>query len=261
MNNANIIVELDALQDTALGVIAAHNAGLGVKAVMDEEFWHSRVVEGMGSLLPPDVFDTLYAGRASNAMEVLRNSPLTGVPLMIAKFVASHAANADARFYDSKMAIHINIWPYDMTPDVRDIYRRTAFKWFDIGPITDLQIVRFSPGELTPKYLNGAYTQMYIRDIRPWFKAQAEALAKYQIPLFTMVAPRIVRNVDKTLFDSIPSDKKSLDLFEETTRWHSGIIGLDFIDNRFFSYIPVPTEDDLAMAKEITEREGGSENV
>ena len=27
MNNANIIVELDALQDTALGVIAAHNAG------------------------------------------------------------------------------------------------------------------------------------------------------------------------------------------------------------------------------------------
>lgn len=156
MNNANIIVELDALQDTALGVIAAHNAELGVKAVMDEEFWHSRVVEGMGSLLPPDVFDTLYAGRASNAMEVLRNSPLTGVPLMIAKFVASHAANADARFYDSKMAIHINIWPYDMTPDVRDIYRRTAYKWFDIGPITDLQIVRFSPSELTPKYLTGS---------------------------------------------------------------------------------------------------------
>ena len=251
MNNASIIVELDALQDTALGVIAAHNAGLGVKAVMDEEFWHSRVVEGMGTLLPPDVFDTLYASRANNALEVLRNSPLTGVPLMISKFVSSHAVNADARFYDSKMAIHINIWPYEMTAAVRDIYKRTAYNWFNSGPITDLQIVRFSPGELTPQYLSGAYTQMYVRDIRPWFKAQAEALSKYQIPLFTIVAPRIVRNVDKANFDAIPADKKNLDLFEETARWHGGIIGLDFVDNRFFSYIPVPTEDDLDVAKKI----------
>lgn len=251
MSKIGLLVELDALQDTALGVIAAHNQALGFIAVRDEEMWHNRVVEGIPKYLPPDVFDTLYSNRAHNALDVLGNSPLTGIPLMVGKFVNAHATNADARFYDSKLSIHVNIWPYDMTPSVKDILKRTVFTWFSIGPIVDLQIVRLSPEELTPQYLNGNYTQMYVRDIRPWFTAQAEMLSKYSIPLFTIVAPRIIRNTNKSEFDAIPSNKKDVDLFAETVKWHTGIIGLDFIDNKFFSYIPLPSEKDIKVIEQL----------
>lgn len=254
-NVSAILVDIDAIQDTALGVIAHYDEDTGIRLINDQAFWHSRVIEGDGCLITPEIFDKIYAERAEHGPQVLGASPLTPIVLIIAQMLSKHGVDADARFYDSKMSVDINIWPYEMTAEVRDLYQRTAYPWFSGGPCLAVNIVRLSPEDLTPQMLQSKYSVWYTRDIRPWFKANGEKLVNYVIPLFSIIAPRILRLSPTVNLNNIPSNRRNDDLFTETSKLHQGLIDLTFLDVVNFSYIPVPEESDLKLLQESQEED------
>lgn len=242
---SGILVDLDSLQDTRFGVLTTHFPNIA-NALLDDQYKWLYRTEDVVPGVDKEVFSTLYNGRAANPETILGNSPVTAIPLIINRAVAEHAASADTQFYNSRLKVHINVWPYKFTDEVKDVLCRTVYEWIKLGYIADIRVVDYSPAELSSKFIiECGYDILYMYDLKAWIVAQGEALVKFVVPTVTIVSPRIIRNHDKQLLSEVPAKFKDRDLFETLSEELRYIVGMDFIDLSYFSFIPIPTEAEL----------------
>ena len=242
---AGILVDLDSLQDTRFGVLTTHFPNVANALLDDQYTWLNREEDKVNGV-DKDVFSVLYGGRANDPETVLGNSPPTAIPLIINRAIAEHTASADTQFYESRLKVHINAWPYKFTHEVKDVLCRTVYEWIKVGHIADIRVVDYSPEELSSKFIaESGYDILYMYDLKKWVEAQGESLVKFVIPAVTIVSPRIIRNRDEALLAEVPTKFKDRDMFETISEELRYIIGMDFIDLSYFSFIPIPTEAEL----------------
>ena len=241
-----ILVDLDSLQDTRFGVLGNHFPNIARSLLDDQYRWLNRTSDHVDGV-DDDVFRTLYADRMNNPDKVLGNSPLTSIPAILSKHILAHSGSADAQFVGSRLRLHINTWPYQFTEEVTDIFVRTLATWLKgTEYLTEIKAVYLPPSALTPRYImEMGYDVLYMYDLLAWINAQGEALIKLVLPTISLVTPRLMRNPDAEELKLIPAAFKGRDLFTTLTEELRYIIDLDFLDASYFSFVPVPTAQDL----------------
>ena len=244
MTVLKVLVDYDTLQDTRLGVLQYHNKAEALYYINNQHAWHNRIMDKTNSI-DLKTFELFYANRAETPEEVLA-TPITPMIFIIAKLVKENIDNADSRFYDTRMGIHINIWPYEMSHSVRETLRLTLFKYLDVGPIVDLSIVRLPPKDITPRRLFEEYQIYYTYGLKEWIAAQGEELLKFQIPNNVIVTPKLFRNDDHDVMREVEKHRDTdCDLFDAIAREHRGLIDIQFLDVSYFSFMPLPEDNDV----------------
>jgi hypothetical protein len=254
----NILVSLDDLQDTRIGTLYYHDPEAAIDLINNQEKWLFRTVDRTDKI-DLRTFKLLYDRRTENAEAILGASPVTSIALLINKVLTENTSNADALFYESKLGVHVNIWPYSMTEDVQDVLRRTLFQWFYSGEIYELRIVSISPSELSPqKILNEEYVIIYTYDMTEWIRHHGKGFFTAAMPTLTVVAPRLLRDDNPEHIRAIMEDKEQRDVFDIVADHMGHIFEVTFLDVSYFSFIPVPTGKENFQS-ERTDEEPDSE--
>lgn len=252
MNAKHILVDYDCLQDTRLGLLNYHNPDEAIYYLRNYKEWHERIVDESRTF-NRETFALLYKEREDHPEEFLA-VPMTSIILIIQKLLDAHARDTNARFYNSKIGLKINIYPYLFSEEVKDLLRRTIFSHLINVPLLDIDFVRMAPEDLTPDLLVRDYLFYYCYSIDDFLAAQIENLTKLAIPNISVISPKLFLNYnpekDAEKLAELETKIGEKDIFEFISKELAPLINIEFIDVSFFSFLPVPTAEEYALIKE-----------
>ena len=239
----NILIDYDCLQDTRLGVLNLHSPEEAIYYLDHHEEWVSRETD-CSKKIDPLTFALFYKERADHPEEVLA-VPMTPLILMINKILEEHAKYSDARFYNSRLGIHVNTYPYLFSPIVSDLLRRTIFTHLEGVPVTDVTMVSLRPKDITPDKLVNDYPFYYTYSLEDWLEVNGNSLVDKPVPLANIIAPRIYKKYNKETINKLKEDLNGGDVFDFITKEHAPLISLSFLTLDYFSFLPVPTQEEF----------------
>ncbi|QBJ02729.1 hypothetical protein MZD04_gp203 [Pseudomonas phage Psa21] len=231
-----MLLSLDVLLDTRLGVIANLNSAAAKELVRtplywerDYDDWHKLT----GGLITNEEFAEAYAKRGGeNSAATLNASVETGMSPFIYQFLAE----ADINMIDGmtphtdEIGLAINIAPYVMTPKERaDLVDIIQLKY---GRELDVKLVDYQMEELTVERLSDEFGGMIIYEFATWFKYHHVAIVGSLMSDFNVIHPKIF-DVDPSEL-SLEEKKHNFYVFRLATQHNMDI---NYIDASYFSLI------------------------
>lgn len=182
-----ILVSLDSLIDTRLGVIAqAFPDKLGTVLVPA----YYRRVQDIFNGIKPEVFADLWKKRS---VETLQNSLMTNMVLLLGSFIKSAANDVLSGSAPNAMIFDINIYPYELDADERnDLIGALEIH---VGDAVEYNIVSVPNEFLTPQHLKSTYKTMVIYDFPDWFRMHSETFKEFRMPDFIIYAPQLLEQL------------------------------------------------------------------
>lgn len=228
-----ILVDLDTLLDTRLGVVNFVSKEAASYLIKNEAYWdrENDFWEPLtGGLITQAQFDEAWAARGgNNSADVLNGSVLSGIQPFIMRVLTEDLVNRANLMGDDMddVGITVNTWPYSLSlneiEDMRDITE------YLFGPI-HIEIVDIPLSEITPEFLDKHFSAVVTYNFLEWIKLHYEGLAKARMNDFNFISARIFEHdVSKV---SIDEKKTAVDMFRIEKLIH---MDFEFIDARHFS--------------------------
>ena len=182
-----VLVFLDALLDTRIGVIGERNPELAGKILSSGKYFNRDFDQFEG--VTNEDFKKLYELRDS---DTLPHCVVTNVSYFLQRLIKD-AITADSMApCDDKLIVHLNIWPYTGLTQAeldcfRDVVRFYTYSYAEVVVI-DKPIAEF-----TPVFCKENYDIIVMYDYELFIETHAAALEKTQIPAVSLVAPAMYR--------------------------------------------------------------------
>lgn len=240
-----ILISLDALLDTRLGVISRINPEAAKLLVTKPEYWERvyddwfKLTEGM---VTNEQFRDAWIERGGeNTYDTYIASFETGLAPLIYQMLASADVNmlSGMTKLEDEIGLAINVYPYDFSfaerNELAQIFRDKY------GSELNVSIVSHSLEELDVGLLAGSYGAMILYDFAEWFKIHHIAIVNSLMSDFAVIHPK--------LFDRDPSEltveqqKSDMFRFRLATQHNMDI---NYIDTSYFS---------LMEFRNVTQRE------
>ena len=180
-----ILVSLDALLDTRLGVIAQKYPHLVSK------FFHQRYYGRIQDKFKevPD-FDTLYKNRDK---ETLQNSLMTNITLLMGYFVRTSANEVLKGGQPNVLSFQINIHPYEM--DAEEKQDLIGALEFHVGDAAEISVVSIPNEFLTPEACKEQYAVLVMYDFANWLTMHSEKFKQVRMPNMVVYAPKLLQKL------------------------------------------------------------------
>jgi hypothetical protein len=222
----NYYVDIDALLDTRLGVIALKDPDLAAKALANN-YW------GRKQDIFPDIsqeeFKQLWKNRTT---DVLPLSARTNVLSFIQAIAKDKLVSQAVSNMESATSLVVNIYPYELTEEECDLI--VAVLVDKTISTVNVSIVNLPDELLTPKYCKDNYVMMIRYDWMGWLEMHQKAFQEVKMPSVTIVAPCIYDKLP-TAEDIEESKKIGLDFFRAAEQLTAPLFSLRFLDIEVFS--------------------------
>lgn len=228
-----ILVDLDTLLDTRLGVINFISKDAASYLIKNEAYWdrENDFWEPLtGGLVTQEQFNEAWVARGgNNSADVLNGSLLSGIQPFIMRILTEDLINRANLMGDAldDVGITVNTWPYALSLNEVEDMRDCAEYLF--GSV-HIEIVDIPMSEITPEFLDKNFSAVVTYSFIEWIKHHYEGLAKARMNDFNFISARIFEHdVSKT---SIDDKKTAVDMFRIQKLIH---MDFEFIDARYFS--------------------------
>lgn len=242
-----ILLDLDTLLDTRLGVINMLNPEAAKLLISSDAYWDREndfwevLTQG---LVTREAFNEAWAARGgNNSADVLNGSILSGATPFILRMLTDDLINRSNQMGDIKdeVGLVINTWPYALTLDEVEDMRDIAVYLF--GATTNIELVDIPMDKITPLFLDAGYAAVVTYNFIEWIKMHHEELGTVKMNCFNFIGPRIYEaDVSKL---SIDEKKTIIDMFRLEKLIH---MDFEFIDARYFSMARVHTKSDISAS-------------
>ena len=233
-----ILMSMDVLLDTRLGVMANINPAAATHLVLNRDYFDRDYDDWFtltGGLVTKDQFDEAYANRGgANTNATLNASFETG----IAPFLYQLLSEADVNVIDgmtpdgSEIGLAINVYPYTMGIEERaGLINIIQAKY---GHELNVKIVNYRVDELTVERLADEFGAMIIYEFAEWFKYHHEAITTTLMSDFNIIHPKLF-DADPTEL-SIEERKQAMVGFRLITQHNFDI---NYIDSSYFSMLDI----------------------
>lgn len=229
-----IHVQLDALLDTRLGLMAILDPQGAVKMATSEDYF-ARVNDDFSkySTITDAAFKEAWEQRKA---EVLRHSIKTHIPIMLHELITRLEIQEETTPFHQSPELEINVWPYtDLTEEEREAIRLAVL--YHGGIQTIPEIVCFPPQELTPRKIKREYSGLVLYDLRDWLQHHLQDFVKCPCPTVTVLAPALFAgtppDVDQIVDD--PEFRSGVSAFSMTELACIEFFQLNLLDVKYFS--------------------------
>lgn len=180
-----VLIELDALLDTRLGVLHQHHPDLAVKVLKTGKY-RKRLIDRFGNITPTE-FDELYSRRD---MDTLKNSVLTNMPFFLQRLVKDCIVHTSVTNIEQQLCYMINVYPYKFEDESLIEMLKSCISYHMLDAV-DIRIVSMAPEEITPQYLKENIDIIVMYRFQEWLYMHREEFLKFRCPAVTLVAPAI----------------------------------------------------------------------
>lgn len=231
-----ILIDLDSLMDTRLGVLDTIDPALAKHIVKSTTYWDREHTDW--SALTDGALDNATFQEHWDARDnrVLEASMMSGMIPVLAKILSDYHRNMQDGMVQEDVGIDVNIWPYHLEIEELDVIREAlqAYLYDDL----EVSFCSRPMTELTPLVMHEHYAAVILFDFQPWIKYHCFNIAKQRCPGLNLIVPK--------LFERDPS-KLSVESKEEEViglrLWLLEYIDIEFIDAQWFSmFRPSPAE-------------------
>jgi hypothetical protein len=223
-----ILLDIDALLDTRLGLLSQLNSEVATRVVQSNAYWERDYTD----------WERLTRGGVTNAafeaawvkrdIETARQSIMTGIIPVLMRVMAEYDQNMRDGVVTDDLALEVNLHPYEFndeeTEELTEILKGVFYQ--------DLTVTFCSRPleELTPVVLNEHYSAVVLFDFNRWIKHHCLSLGETRCKGLSFIVPR--------LFEKDPS-QLSLERKQEEIMgfrlWFVELFEVEFIDAEWFS--------------------------
>jgi hypothetical protein len=227
-----ILVELDAIMDTRLPVVASIDPEAAANLVQSKAYYF-RSTDNFNDITNIDhqVYLNAYQHRHD---EHVIHSRITNIVLMLRELTYHLREMARSEPMDQLLRVDINIYPYHLS-DFRDEIASAVTA--HCSPETLVSTVSISPEDVTPVMLKRDYNAFIVYNFDEWFSKHALVFEKFSMPRVTVFAPALYKVSEPTWDqDDIKnlSEHDPFSLLEDTMLF---FMRLQFLDAKDFSIL------------------------
>lgn len=236
---SSVFIELDAILDTRMAVVASLDPEAAAKLAARRDYYH-RKNDDFSAItgIEHERYVEAYRNRTSS---VLPDSVMTGIPRLLRRLIGDLQIESRTGPSDGPLEVELNLWPYEMTSLVSHRICDTIAIY--CGHETPIKPVFYSPAELQPGYLKSRFGGVVLYNFNDWLVAQIEALRFVPIPQLTAIAPALFQGKVLTPEDTRPDpDSDSLDPFQVAESVLGTYLRVEFADTALFSMFGKPPE-------------------
>lgn len=206
MISQDVLIDLDALLDTRMGVLCARFPSQ-VPAV-DLEAYVNRNTNNLPKLfnVNKNEWDAAWASRDLSA---LKHSHATSLSKTLSRLLAPHKVRGDVSPIHDRLHLLVNYWPYKLTEELQQEFTIAIAELTTEGTLVSM--VSHAPKDLTPSFIDKRYQAMVLYDYLPWLDAQKEALGETRIPRVVVYTQGVIIDDDPEMLENIK--RESIDPF------------------------------------------------
>lgn len=229
-----ILIDLDAMLDTRLGVISNLNSEAAKVLVSSQDYWlreNDDWEKLTGGLITTEQFNKAYAERGGeNTSNTINASVLTGIVPFVLQLLAEDNLNRASGMGDPNdvVMLSINTWPYELTGEYKEELKQICNEVY--GESVPVETCWLPMEKASPLALDKLFVLYLTYDFISWTKYHHEELSRVMMNCFNFVGPKIYeQDVSK-----LSADEKKFEL----QRYHLfKLLHMDFewIDSRYFS--------------------------
>lgn len=232
-----IMIELDTLLDTRLGVMAQSDILRSWIEPLLEKGYRKRQSDHFPLILPEfpqSAYEQAYSKRNEATLRVARPTRMVGALTELTDTLEKKSIGTP---FDGDVIIDVNTYPYVLNDSVKTMLRDIVS--LNVSISTVVHTVSYAPIDITPQLLDEHYAAFVIYDIDQWLQLHATALMEQKIPTVTLMTPaRYIREIptDKDCTVDERGAVNPFALFEESI---ADLIAVNFLDTEYFSMIEV----------------------
>jgi hypothetical protein len=207
MINDIILIDIDCLMDTRLGVIHHINESIAKKFLL--EGMHTRIEDRFPGI-DEEEFKRTYKNRNKN---ILKNTTSTGFFLFIIDFIDKTIYNTLGTPHEVRPKLLINLHPYDFTEAEKEELIKTLTYLSDSK--IPIDVINISDEDLSPVWLKEKVLVFAKYHYQEWLEIHSESkdnLMDNPIPHITLLGPKIYFG-EKPEDDEIDSGFREIELF------------------------------------------------
>jgi hypothetical protein len=231
-----LLISLDCLLDTPLGVIRNINPKAAEAIVQNPHYWERDYDDWFklsGGLVSNEHFKEAYAARGgANTADTINASFETGIAPVLYRMLMEADINAMDGMTDvgDEIGLAINVYPFEFPPGVK--LELIAIMQEKYGRELNIKIVSHSMEELTNDLLAEHYGGYLIRDFYEWFKYHHEKILTTAMSDFNVIYPKLFEIDPEEL--SMTDRHRDLKRFRTLTQY---CMDFNFIDARYMSIV------------------------
>lgn len=183
-----VLVDLDTILDTRLGTVGLLDLDIGQSLATNRDYV-SRETD-MLSKIDPRIDDKLFRDRYLKRNEMtLSKSVMTDIPYHLGLGMEELVKSNDIGLIKGAVEIHINVYPYVLTEDVRRLIS-LGLKQYIPDPVR-VSTVYTDPYGLSPGVLKSKYDEWYAYDIDQWLGIHQDKILTSILKSFIITLPRL----------------------------------------------------------------------
>lgn len=233
----SVFLELDAVLDTRLAVMASIDPEAAAKLAGSLKYYH-RLSDDFSELtgIEHQRYQEAFAQRDAT---VLPESFLTGIPKLLTRLISDLEIEQATAPTDGPLEVELNLWPYQVTRKV-EVTLADALTHY-CGTLSVVKTVNIPLSELTPTYLRQRFGGFILYNFNEWIVSQGEALRLTPIPQLTAIAPALFHGRVLTENETRPTpDADPVDPFQLTEMILGSMLHTEFADPAVFSMFGKP---------------------
>lgn len=226
---ATVYVDIDALLDVRLGVMARINPDVASKLAVSKAY-QDRVADIFDGV-PEEVFRDAYLKRTT---EDLANSVMTNCVPFLATMVKDLYYKAKVGPHYDSVNVVLNTAPYELEPDVSDELGKAVAHW--MHGLADVSVVSIPMEELTPQHCKDHYYVMVKYEFDNWMSCHTASFETVRLYDILLYAP--------ALYSVIPTEEEEKEAikhfksaFIATEKLAAPLIGLHLLPAETFSIV------------------------
>uniref|UniRef100_A0AB39CD99 Uncharacterized protein n=1 Tax=Pseudomonas phage RVTF4 TaxID=3236931 RepID=A0AB39CD99_9VIRU len=256
-----IMISLDALLDTRLGVISNIDSDAAKHLVSSLTYWERNYDDWYkltGGRVPNEVFQKAWAERGGeNTRRTLDACFESG----LSPFIYQCLAEADINMMsgmtpiEEEIGLAINIYPYDLSfQEKQELINIMQLKY---GTELPVMVVSHSLEEMSPELLSSGYGMLVLYDFAEWFKIHHVAIVATLMSDFVVVHPKLFDRDPSEL--SLEQQKHEFLMFRLATQHNMDI---NYIDAGYFSLVnPRFSSNPEPLVRDVKEEEAAYDYI
>ena len=235
MQSQNVLIDLDALLDTRIGLLRTRFPSqvptVDMAAYVDRHKNNLPELFGVNK----NEWDAAWASRD---VAVVKASHATVMAKTLGRLLAPHKVRGDVSPIHDRLHLFINHWPYKLSEELLEEFTVAITELTIEGTLVTM--VSYAPGDLTPKLVGDNYNAMILYDGIAWMDAQKDALASHRIPRVTLYTQGVIIDDDPELLAHI--ERESIDPFVRVKQQLAEYFSLHWWKPSYFS-LPLPLSE------------------
>lgn len=235
MSSVKVLVDLDSILDTRLGIAESLQTGL-VNTLLGND-WSNRTRDNLIWELGNFTEAQYKEAYGRRDYKVLAKSLRTGVLTFIDHELTELTFTQDVDKGEISYTVHVNVFPYLLSKTEAEELKRTVRILVPSATFIDLYSI--DPRILSGDWLvTSEYTHYYTYDINLWLKRHSAKVIASPVPRLSVIGPRLRENELDELSDKEKELAMTISPWESMEQSFSFYLMLRYIDVAHFCLDP-----------------------